>query len=151
MANDKNGHKIVRDSVGRGRNRVCCVGITTEEGLIVSVLGGQHPHVGAVALAIPRPSLRDAQKRSVSTSVLTLVGHKDDELAKPISEKIAKKCNQVTVVVVGVHVENASEDDIKRLIGNSMRAVDKLLTKFEKTCSNRLRKRAQKSKIMLRK
>lgn len=59
-----------------------------------------------------------------------MTSHKDDEIARPASEKIAKELNQTAVVIAGVHVEGASENEIKELLTNADKAVDRLLAKF---------------------
>ncbi|RYD02039.1 hypothetical protein N752_26675 [Desulforamulus aquiferis] len=48
-------------------------------------------------------------------------------MAKPIAEKIAKHFNQTVVVVAGIHVEDASDNDIKALITNCWLCVEELL------------------------
>lgn len=121
----------VRVSVGEGKYRVEGIGIIVEgKGLVILILGGESPHIGAVALAIPRPSLKDPRKLSATVSVLTLSGHKDDEIARPISENVAKNLNQVTVTVAGVHIDEASDQDISKLVTNSMKASKKLIIKL---------------------
>jgi hypothetical protein len=53
----------------------------------MAVSGGGRPHLGAVALAQPRPSLRDPATVSASTSALALLGHKEDILAYRAAER----------------------------------------------------------------
>ena len=45
--------------------------------------------MGAVALGIPQPSLRDPQQVSATASVIAVVGHQDDQGAKPLAEELA--------------------------------------------------------------
>ncbi|MEM2896750.1 MAG: hypothetical protein QW265_02015 [Candidatus Bathyarchaeia archaeon] len=123
--------RIVRSSSGLKKFNIKSIAIVTDEALIVSVLGGEKPHVGAVAISIPRPSLKDPKKLSSSTSVLTLLGHKEDELAKPIAELLVKELKRTTVVSIGIHVESASEEDIEKLIENSMKSVKILIKKIK--------------------
>lgn len=103
-----------------------------EEALIVSILGGEKPHVGAVAISIPRPSLKYPEKISSSTSIFTLIGHKEDELVKPVAELLVKELKRTTIVIAGIHVKNASEGDIKKLVDNSMKSIEKLIKKIKK-------------------
>ncbi len=117
----------IKSSSGVGKHRVDAIGIVTREGIIVCILGGDKPHVGAVALGIPRYSLRNSKVVSGTVSVLTVTGHKDDEIAKPIAEKFTKKLNNVTVVIAGVHVDKADKSDIAKLILNSTKAADELI------------------------
>jgi len=118
-------------SIGKGRYRVDLTAIITMDGLIISILGGEKPHVGAVAISIPRPSLKDPSKLSATTSVFTLLGHKDDEVARLASERLAKELNQTVVVVAGVHIEGAENEDIKKLIYNSKQAIEVFLEKIK--------------------
>lgn len=57
--------------------------------LLVSIWGGTRPHLGAVGMATPRPSLEDPKKWSATSSIFTYIGHKEDVLVRPISEKLA--------------------------------------------------------------
>lgn len=98
---------------GEGKHQVSLLALCAGNDLIVIINGGDSPHVGSVAVAVPGLSHRDAHKTSSTSSVITLVGHKDDELAKPVSEFIARELNQVCVVIVGIHVEQATERDIE--------------------------------------
>lgn len=108
---------------GKGRLRVFCRLFFTEEGIVAHLFGGEKPHVGAVALAVPRPSLEGTGKTSSTASVLTVVGHKDDELARPVALFLAARLRVAVVVVAGIHVEGASHKDISKLVHNSWRAV----------------------------
>lgn len=131
-------YKIIRLSAGEGKHTIYAVAIITEDGLIVSIIGGEKPHVGAVSISIPRRSLKDPSKLSASSSVFTLVGHKDDEIARPFSEKLSKELNQVVAVVAGVHVGDATDEDIKRLLSNSMQMAERLVKKLKLTTKTSL-------------
>ena len=76
------------------------------------ITGGDRPHLGAVALSTPRPSLSDPGKISASTSVLTLVGHKEDEVARKIAHQFAARLNCHVVVACGVHLEQVTRDEL---------------------------------------
>ncbi len=106
-------------SGGDGRLRVSLSAMESGRDLAVAISGGDVPHVGSVAVAVPRPSLRDPNSVSATASVITLVGHKDDELAKPIAEFLARELGCVVVVSVGIHVEQAGPDDIRAIMGTS--------------------------------
>jgi len=53
-----------RVSVGRGKHRINLSAMITKDGLIVSIVGGEKPHAGAVAIGIPRYSLNVPSKIS---------------------------------------------------------------------------------------
>lgn len=107
--------KVFQVSQESGRVKLVATVVPAQEGLTVTIYGGQKQHVGAVAVAVPRPSLADPQKTSATASVITLVGHKDDELAKPAAERLAKEFKQPVVVVAGVHLEKPTGDEIEKV------------------------------------
>jgi len=111
---------------GKDKYKVELVAIKSGEDLTVIVSGGGKPHIGAIAVSIPRPSLKDLNKVSASTSVFTITGHKEDELSKQIAENITKITKKVTVVILGLHIEKATFQDIEYLIQNTQKVVDKL-------------------------
>jgi hypothetical protein len=114
-------------SSGEEKYRIEGTAVITANGIIALVLGGERPHIGAVAIAVPRASLRDKTKISTTASVITLPAHKDDEIAKPAAERLARELNEVAVVIAGVHVENATDEEIGILISNSKDTIDKIL------------------------
>lgn len=107
--------------------------VMTAKGVVVLMFGGEEPHVGSVAIAVPRSSLRDPTKSSSTVvSVYTLIGHKDNEVAKPVAERLARELNDVVVVIVGIHIEDATEEEIKKLMNNSHKVIEKLLENIKK-------------------
>ena len=96
-------------------------------GLGVNLLGGSGPHIGAVAVAIPRPSLARPGKRSATTSVFALVGHKDDELARFVATELARALGITVVVTAGVHLPRARSSDITAVLRNARAAIATIL------------------------
>ncbi|WP_406677482.1 hypothetical protein [Moorella sp. ACPs] len=121
---------------GRGRYRIFCRVFATGEGYIAHLMGGVRPHVGAVALGLPRPSLKD-NCISATTSVLTLLGHKDDELARPAAAQLAAGLNAPVVVVAGVHIDRAVPDELARLEANARRAVAGIIKVWHRELQSR--------------
>jgi len=120
-------------SFGEGKYRVKVSAVMTAKGVVVLMFGGEEPHVGSVAIAVPRSSLRDPTKSSSTVvSVYTLIGHKDNEVAKPVAERLARELNDVVVVIVGIHIEDATEEEIKKLMNNSHKVIEKLLENIKK-------------------
>jgi hypothetical protein len=87
--------------------------------LLVAVWGGERPHIGAVSIAQPRPSLRDASLTSSTASVLCLLGHKEGELAKALAEKLAATLNTNVVVTAGIHWDDLNPADIRKIVRNA--------------------------------
>ncbi|TIH17450.1 hypothetical protein D0S45_07290 [Marinifilum sp. JC120] len=91
--------------------------------LSVNLYGGDEPHIGAVALAVPHAGLRDREKVDGSVSLLTVCGHKEDDLARKISYELATSFNCTVSVSCGIHLENATPQEI----ADVLKAADEML------------------------
>lgn len=116
---------------GRGRCRLWGTAVITAGGVTLTLVGGERPHVGAVAVGIPRPSLARPGRRSATTSVVAVTGHKDDELARPLAHELARRLGQTAVVVAGVHIERGRARDFQRIFRNAERALDAILVEVQ--------------------
>lgn len=97
------------------------------EDICLNIGGGTLPHIGAVAVAEPRPSLRRDGSSSASCSVLCMLGHKDDALAREAALRIATVTGSRTVVTVGMHVDCITLEQIDVLTTNFWQVVDECL------------------------
>jgi hypothetical protein len=70
--------------------------------------GGEKPHIGSVVVKEP----------NMDAVVVKLEGHYDYIVLQPIAEKACEKYNTTVVAVGGVHVDNASDDEINKLVEN---------------------------------
>ncbi len=100
------------------------------EDLLVAIWGGERPHIGAIAVAQPRPSLRDQRVRSATASVFCYPGHKDDVVAKEAAEKISSALNTNVTVTAGMHWEGIDESGIEAVIANSRDLVKMIIEKI---------------------
>ncbi len=100
--------------------------------LLVTIWGGA-AHIGAVAMAVPRPSLRDPNKLSATSSVFTFVGHKEDVTVKILSEGISAGLNRNVVAVGGIHWDGLTGDDIRWVVEACETLKEKLLRKMRET------------------
>ncbi|OPZ71061.1 MAG: hypothetical protein BWY80_01396 [Firmicutes bacterium ADurb.Bin456] len=82
----------------------------------VAITGGEIPHLGAVALGVPRPSLQDSGRTSATVSVLTLTGHKEDEIARPAAYFLASRLKTPVVVSCGIHNDQIEPGTIRRFV-----------------------------------
>lgn len=73
-------------------------------------------HIGCCVLAQPRPSLAGDGKVSATSSVLNVVGHKDEALCRYLAERAAAvhRCN--AVCTGGFHVDNMTGAQIEELL-----------------------------------
>ena len=92
-----------------------CTVVKMGKDLNISIYGGHKPHIGAVALGIPRPSLEDKEKISSSVSVLTITGHKEDVIVQKCAKILASSLNSTVVVSCGIHIKDITFDDIQNL------------------------------------
>ncbi len=100
--------------------------------LLVSLWGGTRPHIGAVGVAVPRPSLKNPRKWSATSSNFTFVGHKEDTIVKKISETLSGRLRKNVVVTAGLHWDGMGFreiETIQRLAGNLAREILKKLEK----------------------
>ncbi len=101
--------------------------------LLVCISGGEKPHIGAVAAAHPRPSLKDPAVMSATSSVICYTAHKEDELARHAAEKLAAALNTRVVVTAGIHWDNLSEAGIRQVVKNSLNLVALILDRLKYT------------------
>ena len=74
--------------------------------------GGEKAHIGAVAVGVPRPSLKKDGTCSSSASVICLTGHKEDMLARTAALELSKAFQHTVTVTVGIHIDNVAPDAI---------------------------------------
>ncbi|MDH8678087.1 hypothetical protein QE109_08005 [Fusibacter bizertensis] len=115
MTVDKNKYEITLNKILCGKD------------LSVSIYGGDKPHIGAVAVAVPRESLSGDGSISSSASVICITGHKEDDLARKVALKISAAWNCVVSVTVGIHIEDATVSDFMEIERGVHELVDELL------------------------
>lgn len=76
--------------------------------------GGDAPHIGSSALAIPRPSLTGTGQ-SATVSTLNKTGHKDDFLANPLAHAVASELGCTVACIAGVHIDDATPEQIEAI------------------------------------
>lgn len=102
------------------------------EDLLIAIWGGDKPHIGAVAVAQPRPSLRDKREISATASVFCYVGHKDDVVAKEAAERISSALNTNVVVAAGIHWDDIDEAGITCVMENSRELIEMIIERMSK-------------------
>jgi len=104
---------------GEGKYRVWADVIEAGEDLVVFIGGGERPHIGSVSIS----------ERGSEAFSFSLPEHKDyivsSEAARRISQATGRRC----LVVVGIHVEEASKLDIQKLLEYSNKCINAFLKK----------------------
>lgn len=117
----------VETRAGEGRLQVVARGWDTGRGYVVGLFGGESPHVGAVVVSMPRPSLADPGKPSCTSSVINLPAHKEEEVIRPLAEELARATGRPVVGVAGVHVEGADPASLDALVHHCREAGRRLV------------------------
>jgi gallate decarboxylase subunit D len=111
----ENGRDTFRITEKRDRLEVHgCVNFMGSD-LEVNLLGGE-PHIGAVGIGEPRPSLGDPAGTGATASVFTFLSHKEDEIAKPMAQELARRLNRKVVVVAGMHWQGLGTGEIETVM-----------------------------------
>ena len=111
-------------SRGRVALRMTCVAMGRD--LNVSLSGGDLEHIGAVALGLPRPKGDGA-----TTSVLAVLGHREDDLARSVANRLSARLGVAVCVACGIHVEGISRDELAAVLEMSTELADRLASQLE--------------------
>lgn len=82
--------------------------IAMGEDLCVAVTGGDRPHLGSVALAVPHPGITDPDLPSATVSTLNVPGHRDDQIANQMAKALSASLGRHVAVLCGVHFDHYS-------------------------------------------
>jgi hypothetical protein len=118
-------------SEGEGKFQVFAKVFELGSDCLVILWGGTKPHVGAVGMAQVRPSLRDPAQRGATSSVFTFVGHKEDAIAKIMSEELAKSLGRNTIVAAGIHWDGLTDADVKTITVLCQSIKDKIVKEYK--------------------
>ncbi len=104
---------------GSGKYRLSALIAPTGADWVVVITGGDQPHVGAVAAACSTPGVNQPEHTAYSASVITLPGHKEDEIARHTALALAKALGGNVVVSAGMHWDNITPQGIQAVLKNS--------------------------------
>jgi len=115
--------------------------------LLVSIWGGIRPHIGAIGIAIPRPSLKNAKKWSATStsSNFTFLGHKEDSMVKIISEKPASLLRRNVVVTAGVRWDRITSNEIKTIQNLTQKLSDRIVKRLQRQNEDAERKTGRRA------
>ena len=108
----------VRSSVGDGIFKVIAEVKIIGDDLMISVWGGTKPHIGSISVSVPRLGLQDNTTMSATSSIINLIGHKDEVVARKFSEQLAAKFNKNVIATAGIHIDDITENQINILMQN---------------------------------
>ena len=113
-----------RSAKGHGRTRVCLDARQVGEDILV-YLYNENIHLGAVAVAE-----FDHKAQRASTSVITVLGHKDDAVAQQAAHSISKHLKKTVCVVAGIHIDRITTLEISEVLRNAEALVQEFVQKW---------------------
>jgi hypothetical protein len=105
---------ILTRARGRIALRLVCVPMGRD--LAVTLDGGDRAHIGAVAVSQARPSHAPGGGTSATTSVIALLGHKEDDLARSVASRLASELDATVCVACGIHLEGARPEELTEVL-----------------------------------
>jgi hypothetical protein len=111
---------------GTGRYGVLLSMNVMADGIWALVTGGERAHVGGVVLSVPRKSFAGAGI-SCDTWIVPVPGHRDTDLAAPLAEELCRRTGCTVSMSAGIHIENATKEEILILKENAARAFASVL------------------------
>lgn len=121
----------VKLSYGEGRYAISMAAVATMDGVSVIITGGERPHVGGLAMSVPRSRQVDDTKTRCDTWITPRPGHRDCEAAAMVSRIICEEIGMTAAVTAGIHIENAAPEEIRILMENSREAARLLIKKIK--------------------
>jgi len=88
----------------------------------ITICGGTHYHVGATALGCVKMELDDLNGSKATVSVICGFGHRDDEISRWAARYVATELNCSVSVSAGVHIDDASPEELGILMENCIEA-----------------------------
>jgi gallate decarboxylase subunit D len=122
--------RLVRVAARSGTLRLWAVAARAGDDLVVTLGGGARPHVGCVVVAQPHASAAEPGRTRVTASVLAIPPHREEALARPLAEALARALGAVVTVAAGVHDDNLTPEGIATYLRLGERLRDRLLARL---------------------
>ena len=93
---------------GKGKYKVWLEEKKIGNDILFILGGGEQPHIGGIVICEP----------DKTAQVIRLEEHYDDVVLKPIAISACKKYKTKVVALGGVHIDNATKQDVEKLVEN---------------------------------
>ena len=97
--------------------------VVMPRGITVTAVSPNYAHLGATAQAIPRPETGG----TATVSLLCVPCHRDEIPAHDIAAALATRFRVPCAASVGLHVERATENDLRLMMGSVRTLSDRLV------------------------
>ena len=101
---------------GEGKYKVWLEKKELDNDLIFILGGGEKSHIGGIVVAEP----------GKKTQVIRRGNHYDYIVLKPIAEAACKKYKKIVSAIGGVHIDNASKEEIKIIVSNCEKLIEQI-------------------------
>jgi hypothetical protein len=118
--------KEFRLNRGQGRTKIELLACYLGHDLIVCIYN-ENAHLGAVAVGE-----YDHGEGRASSSVITRLGHRDDEVAKRQAHLIARRTKKPVCVISGIHLDNITGREIEAILSQAESLVVEFLDELDK-------------------
>lgn len=108
----------LRFNNGDNKYKIEAIVVISGKDVSVTIGGGDKYHIGAVAIAVPRPEYKQFKKRTASTSVICVQGHREDELSYNVAKYLSTELDCVVTVSIGIHIDNIEQHEIQLVLNN---------------------------------
>lgn len=96
---------------GKGKHQVQLKKLVIGDHLLLILQGGEQPHIGAIVTCEP----------GKEPILLKLGTHKDYIVLGPLAETACRKYDTTVVALGGIHIDDATNEDIDMVIQNCKR------------------------------
>lgn len=117
------GMHTTKVAVGEGKFALEAQLTVTPRGMVVYACSPEFAHLGATAQAIPRPE----PGRAATVSILAVPCHRDEIPAHDIAAALATRFGAPVTASTGFHVEQASKDDLQRVLDTTKELIAALV------------------------
>lgn len=93
---------------GKGKYKVFLEKKELDDDLVFILVGGEKSHVGGVVICEPEKK----------PTVIKLGTHHDYIVLTPIAERACEKYNKTVAVIGGIHIDNATKEEISIIVKN---------------------------------
>lgn len=109
-----------------GRTEIILEAKKIGEDYLLTLTGGRE-HVGAVAVG-----LFDEKSQRTSSSVITMPGHREEQLALDGARQVSRATGKTSVFVAGIHQDNISPEEIRGIVSAAGEMVESFIAFYEK-------------------
>jgi hypothetical protein len=119
----KEGNPVFHVDAGDDLYLISAHGQYIGNDLHIVITGGEQPHVGAVAVG----SQSADEKDGVRVALITVPGHKEDEVVEKAARRLARQLGITVLVAAGMHWDDIDKKGIAQVLENADHLTEKIL------------------------